>query len=113
AALRPSASRRKEIASLLLLRPVMESPSTGNSSPLNAGHASAAAANIDASAPAPLLSAEDTVEARYLHPDAKALFSVVPFMRFIPHFGIASEAFGPKCVFSLGLSEFLCKGIAD
>ncbi|ESL10735.1 folate/pteridine transporter [Trypanosoma rangeli SC58] len=67
----------------------------------------------DGAALPPRLSAEETVQARCVHADAKRLFNVVPCLRYLPVFGISAEAFGPKCVLSVGLAEFLCKGVAD
>ncbi|KAF8299755.1 putative folate/pteridine transporter [Trypanosoma cruzi] len=67
----------------------------------------------DDSAPPRFMSAEETVPARPLHVDARALFSTLPCLRRVPIFGTSVEAFGPKCVLSMGLSEFLCKGVAD
>jgi folate/biopterin transporter len=49
----------------------------------------------------------------YVHPDAAALFSKCSWIRYIPVFGEATEGYGPKVVAALGLSYFLCKGIAD
>ncbi|EAN91522.1 folate/pteridine transporter, putative [Trypanosoma cruzi] len=67
----------------------------------------------DDSAPPRIMSAEETVPARSVHVDARALFSALPCLRRAPIFGTSVEAFGPKCVLSMGLSEFLCKGLAD
>ncbi|PWV11447.1 putative folate/pteridine transporter [Trypanosoma cruzi] len=67
----------------------------------------------DDSAPPRIMSAEETVPARSVHIDARALFSALPCLRRAPIFGTSVEAFGPKCVLSMGLSEFLCKGVAD
>nr|CAQ57418.1 expression site-associated gene 10 (ESAG10) protein [Trypanosoma brucei brucei] len=58
------------------------------------------------------LSAEKTLDARPVHPDARALFQQLPCVWRIPVFGTAVEAFGPRCVLALGLSELFGKGIA-
>ncbi|KAG8341856.1 putative pteridine transporter [Trypanosoma vivax] len=47
------------------------------------------------------------------HPEARGLFKSVPCMRCVPIFGDVVAAFGPKCVISLGTTEFLVKGVAD
>ncbi|KAL7702663.1 folate/biopterin transporter [Lotmaria passim] len=49
----------------------------------------------------------------YVHPDAAAMIAKCPWVRSLPVFGEAIEAYGPKIVFSLSGSYFLCKGIAD
>ncbi|KAF8276613.1 putative folate/pteridine transporter [Trypanosoma cruzi] len=67
----------------------------------------------DDSAPLRFMSAEETVPVRSVQFDARALFSALPCLRRAPIFGTSVEAFGPKCVLSIGLSEFLCKGVAD
>ncbi|AAZ13130.1 folate transporter, putative [Trypanosoma brucei brucei TREU927] len=59
------------------------------------------------------LSAEETMDARPVHPDARALFRKLPCVWSIPVFGTAVEAFGPKFVFALGFCELFGKGIAD
>ncbi|EKF29381.1 folate/pteridine transporter, putative, partial [Trypanosoma cruzi marinkellei] len=67
----------------------------------------------DNSASSRIMPAEETVPARSVHVDARALFRALPCLRYAPIFGTSVEAFGPKCVLSIGLSEFLCKGVAD
>ncbi|RNC52002.1 esag10, partial [Trypanosoma cruzi] len=67
----------------------------------------------DDSAPPRFMPVEETVPVRSVHFDARALFSALPCLRHAPIFGTSVEAFGPKCVLSIGLSEFLCKGVAD
>nr|UBK24795.1 folate transporter 2 [Trypanosoma congolense] len=64
-------------------------------------------------APPRRLSAEDVDEGRPVNGDARALFRKLPCVLSIPVFGTAVEAFGPKCVLALGLSEFFGKGVAD
>lgn len=62
-------------------------------------------------------SAMETEEARPVHPDSKRLFSAcdgrLGFVRSIPLFGRAIEAFGFKFVGALNITEFLSKGIAN
>ncbi|ORC85641.1 pteridine transporter, partial [Trypanosoma theileri] len=62
---------------------------------------------------APPLSNEMTVEPRFVHPEAKEFFSNKGFLRYIPLFGEAVEGYGPKPVFSLAMSYFMCKGVSD
>ncbi|RNF20670.1 putative folate/pteridine transporter [Trypanosoma conorhini] len=71
------------------------------------------ATGTDGVAPPPPLSAEETVPVRPVHAEARTLFNAAPFLRYFPIFGASVEAFGPRCVLSVGLSEFLCKGVAD
>ncbi|KEG10138.1 putative folate/pteridine transporter [Trypanosoma grayi] len=59
------------------------------------------------------LSAEEVVDAAYVHPGARKLFDRSPIFRRIPVFGEAVKGFGPRCVISLGLIQFLCKGVAN
>lgn len=57
-------------------------------------------------------SAEDNVEANYVHPQSKKLFDVAPCIRHIPVAGSAIEAFGPACTMSLATVYTLSKGIS-
>ncbi|CBH08992.1 pteridine transporter, putative [Trypanosoma brucei gambiense DAL972] len=59
------------------------------------------------------LHSEESKEATFVHPEARALFNKVPCLRHIPLFGEAAEGYGPKPVLSIGLSYFLCKGLAN
>ncbi|CBH16017.1 pteridine transporter, putative [Trypanosoma brucei gambiense DAL972] len=63
--------------------------------------------------PLPTLQSEESGEATYVHPDARALFNKVPCLRRLPMFGTAAEGYGPKAVMSISLSYFLCKGLSD
>lgn len=70
-------------------------------------------ADVPPTTPTDELVAVEEVEGRYVHPDAVALFRRVPFIRNVPMFGPATEAFGYKCVASLGLVYLLNKGIGN
>ncbi|KAH9578174.1 Biopterin transporter family [Trypanosoma melophagium] len=63
--------------------------------------------------PAPPLSNEMVSDPRYIHPEAKEFFANKGFLRYIPLFGEAVEGYGPKPVFSIAMSYFMCKGVSD